>query len=507
VFALDYTAAKPEAIIPIAVEVETHEPIDYWTLRVNGTEIGQSSQLPITWSWVADETGAYLIEASLQMASGSTHDATPLRIEVVQEARRLLLIEEASTFQSQFITQALFEMGLAWESAPLDRCPNLNPANFDGVIWKHSIQEGQLPNPGVETLVTWHRAGMPIYHMSAPLDQVALSTDPTPMSQAWSALTGINRIHSQHAPQRTSLLRDPATQTFWDGPFGPVQWLTPMPAGLWFEPPKSASILLTEALQGNSTMIIQEASLDSDQGRLALQSFAWGQEGDAQQAMVSEDHQTLFKNTLCWLIACQSCPNFDLSIQIEPPQPAEQTPSHWVFEGRVQHLGECLASGTYVDLTWDDALSLVALHIETGWSEVLPGRLRWHLGGVGSNQHHTFTLEMRAPEEDAWLLAARIEPATLEAYPANNSWLLGKLAINDPNNLSPLRLFDGTPGLYLPPSKTGEPWQLEGSQDLIHWMGLSRHQPEMMIPMPLDQSGLVPWRFFRLRHASPQLKP
>jgi hypothetical protein len=114
---------------------------------------------------------------------------------------------------------------------------------------------------------------------------------------------------------------------------------------------------------------------------------------------------------------------------------------------------------------------------------------------------------MRAPEEDAWLLAARIEPATLEAYPANNSWLLGKLAINTPNNLSPLRLFDGTPGLYLPPSKTGEPWQLEGSQDLIHWMGLSRHQPEMMIPMPLDQSGLVPWRFFRLRHASPQLKP
>ena len=139
-----------------------------WTLSVNGEVVKQSSQPPFEGSLWVEDPGEYLLESSAITDSGMERRAAPVRVQVVQQGARILLIEETTTQQSQFITQSLFEMGLAWDQVSIDRLNETDSASYDAVLWKHSIQYSQSDHPAIDHLLTWSRQGMPIYHMSPP---------------------------------------------------------------------------------------------------------------------------------------------------------------------------------------------------------------------------------------------------------------------------------------------------------------------------------------------------
>ena len=497
-FELNYEEARPEVLIPVSVIIDTDEPVKMWTLSVNGKVVKQSSQPPFEGSLWVEDPGEYLLESSAITDSGMERRAAPVRVQVVQQGARILLIEETTTQQSQFITQSLFEMGLAWDQVSIDRLNETDSASYDAVLWKHSIQYSQSDHPAIDHLLTWSRQGMPIYHMSPPWEVPQAPLPALETSVSWEALTGVTNINLSLSGIETDLQRSAENQRFWDGPYGLVQWLLPLSTHQAIDDKTSNQALIRHPANGGSAMIIRDSKPDEASGKMVLQLFAWV-EGSEKTPQDLDDQSILFKNTLCWLIGCQPCENMDLSLSLLGSSADDLSASAWFFEGNIQHMGECPASSTFLDLTWNETLSFRSMQVESGWIEFLPGRLRWHVGELRGSQTYPYVLELAPQSDDDWFLSGILKSAQQDAIPMNNAILVGSEFSREASGLTPLRLFDGTTGLLMPSGESESLWELEGSYDLFHWTPISYHLPGMIYPLPISHSVSQTFRFFRIR--------
>ena len=136
----------------------------------------------------------------------------------------------------------------------------------------------------------------------------------------------------------------------------------------------------------------------------------------------------------------------DLSLSLLGSSADDFSASAWFLEG-IQHMGECPASSTFLDLTWNEALSFRSMQVESGWINSCPTSFAG-MGRIAWKPDLSYVLELAPQSDGDWFLSGILKSAQQDAIPMNNAILVGS-GFSEGIRPHPLRLFDGNTGLLM----------------------------------------------------------
>jgi hypothetical protein len=218
-----------------------------------------------------------------------------------------------------------------------------------------------------------------------------------------------------------------------------------------------------------------------------LQGFLYGNGKDVLQ--FDEEHELLYVSDYyghrIYRIGEEEGP-LEVTIHGDTtPEPDISQGNSWETEFTLQHVGECVASGVYVDFAWSDHLTASELVSETGWQEHLPHTIRLHLGTVASASRHAFVLMMEGQANQTGFVTATVHASNGEAIRENNLTWSG-IAIKEPEPwLTAIMLPGDIPALILPSNlDLSKPINLQWSIDLQNWTTWESHTRENVTLIP-----------------------
>jgi len=481
-FEMDFTQSPAFARIPISLNVEGTAREPTVTVFVNEQRIQTFTSPPYTTQWETEQIGEYLLTAIAEDGNGHQVTATPIRIQVVQSSGNIFIIEEARDLQSERMQAALFEMGLTGWSVHPSSISAEWLSKADLVIWKQSLRDSADHPELATTLLHAQAAGMPLYVLT---DAPALNT-PTPLFPlpAWTELTGIPQLDMYPAQKQTLLPALDLAHAFLLGQYGTVKDIQPQTPiyHTSVHPQFDTRILNTDADHFAMAASDPFSTSTPHQDRMVVQLFPVFPDvpsGDR------SGQTSLFQNTVCWLLHCTPCENMDLALSSRHQEPDISQGNSWETEFTLQHVGECVASGVYVDFAWSDHLTATELVSETGWQEHLPHTIRLHLGTVASASRHAFVLKMKGQANQTGFVTATVHASNGEAIRENNLTWSG-IAIEEPEPwLRAIMLPGDIPALILPSNlDLSKPINLQWSMDLQNWTTWESYTRENVTLIP-----------------------
>ena len=481
-FDMDFTQAPAFATIPIQLKLEGTDSKPTINVFANDELIQTFTSAPYAFQWEVEQIGEYLLTAKAKDKDEHEATATPIRIQVVQSSGNIFIIESNQDLQSEHMRRALFEMGLNGLSVHPSSVSSKLLSKADLVIWKHSLQDAEEHPALAPTLLNARVAGVPLYILTdIPVGSVISRLTPPP---SWTELTGIPLLDTRQ-PLNQPLL--PVTETghnFLSGQYGTVSQIEPK-TGIYqtsSTPPFETGIYRSGP---NNLVMAAKDPLNtafSHQGRTVVQLFPMF------SSLISGELSgltSLFQNTVCWLLQCTPCENMDLAMSARNRNIEAITNNTWATEFILQHVGECVASGVYVDFAWSDHLVLGDFVSETGWQEPIPGGIRLHLGTISSASTHTFLVKLESTMNKVEFVTATVHAANGEAIQENNQSWSSNTVQETGSQLKAIMLPGHVPALILPSNlDTSTPMTLEWSRDLENWSSWEISTPKSVLLIP-----------------------
>ena len=464
---MDFTQSPAFAKIPISLNVEGTGREPTVKVFVNEQLIQTFTSAPYTIQWETEQIGEYRLTAQAEDGDGHQATATPIRIQVVQSSGNIFIIEENRDLQSERMQAVLFEMGLSGLSVHPGSISSELLSKADLVIWKHSLRDSADHPELATTLLDARTGGVPLYVLT---DAPALNS-PSPFFPlpTWTELTGIPQLDMYPVQNQTLLPALDLGHAFLLGQYGTVNEIQPQTPIYHTSSPSQFDIRILNTDADNFAMAASDPFNTSalHQDRMVVQLFPVFPDVPS----VDMSSQTsLFQNTVCWLLHCTPCENMDLALSSRNQEADISQGNPWETEFTLQHVGECVASGVYVDFTWSDHLTASELVSETGWQEHLPNTIRLHLGTVASASRHAFVLKMEGQANQTGFVTATVHASNGEAIRENNPTWSG-IAVQEPApRLRAIMLPGDIPALILPSNlDLTKPINLQWSKDLRNW--------------------------------------
>lgn len=495
-FEMDFTQAPAFANVPIQLHIEGNVTEPRIKLLANDQLIHTFTSPPYTTQWEVEQIGEYLLTASAEDEEGFQIWAHPIRMQVVQSSGNILIIKNIPEDQGEHMRSALFEMGLTGRTVHPDSVSTELLSKADLVIWKHSLQDAvEYPDLSA-TLFNAQTSGQPLYLLTeTPLE----NSTPTLIPPAsWTEITGIPQL-SIYSGQNQSLV--PASETGHSillGQYGTVQEIKPK--NPIYQAPLSMQLETHVLNTGFDTMVMAAFNpLNTStfhRGRMVVQLFPLFKDLTSPE---TANLTSLFQNTVCWLLHCTPCENMDLALSAQSQNNNILSNNLWETEFTLQHVGECAASGVYVDFAWSEHLNLLELVSETGWQEFLPQGVRLHLGTVSSATRQTYLLKLNGHVNQTGIVTSTVHASNGEAILENNQVWSAITVQETETQLKAVMFPGGIPALILPSNlDRSKPIAVEWSKDLLNWISWDINATEKITLIPESYRN-KDTSFYRLR--------
>ncbi len=484
--------------IPLRAAVSNNvSPVTSMVFYAGSTPLATNTSAHYTNTWTGAKPGDYSLTATATFADGSNLASSPALISVSALCGDVAIVRNFVDPEIDLLQTNLFAMGLS--SQVFDQAGLTFAAlqNDELVIWDGlGGQTNRITDNTVTVLQTLFINGIPLYLIGENLASDTVQLDQPQQSQ-WIQLTGLNPATEKGGDGCVEVSNPISQDPILNGRFGNVSNFCGLSN---VDLTTLANTNAPDSILGRSGPAVVLAAFpatdvgDAGQTRTVTQNFRVAVATDPVSFPLAQ--QTLFQDSVCWLVRCFGCQAVGLSLTSAGVSPSPATVGQpLTVSWSVDNNGECDGIGAILTAGLPPGVQFVSAQSGIGtWTyDTNRAAVVFQLGQLahGSMPMVSFTVIPMQPGLITNTAAVSIPGlATNVAQPVVTQ-VIGPSVLN-------LMLSGGTNYLLQFSGNAGQTYEIQTSPDLLQWMDWTNVTgPVWMTPLSNPFQTNSTQRFYR----------